>query len=101
SGLVVGRGACHHPDGTVRLVRSALWVFATRWAITRGGTAPAPAAGRSCPCRRKRPLTTRTGTDHGKAAAGQPDRMFRARAVRGTPARAHHARRVGLPDPVR
>jgi NADH:ubiquinone oxidoreductase subunit F (NADH-binding) len=45
---VNGRGACRHPDGVVRMVRSALSVFAD--------DAVAHATGR--PCRRRQPAGT-------------------------------------------
>lgn len=33
--VIPGRGACHHPDGTVRMIRSALAVFADDIAVHR------------------------------------------------------------------
>ena len=45
SGLVRGRGACHHPDGAIGLLQSALQVFETEFARhqARRGCSAAPA----------------------------------------------------------
>ena len=49
AGQVEGRGACHHPDGAVRLLRSALRTFRDDVAAHRAGRpcAGAPPAGRA------------------------------------------------------
>jgi NADH:ubiquinone oxidoreductase subunit F (NADH-binding) len=55
-GQVDGRGACHHPDGAVRMIRSALSVFtpeleqhARGWWSTRSPVRAGGCAPRSCP----------------------------------------------------
>jgi NADH:ubiquinone oxidoreductase subunit F (NADH-binding) len=43
AGLVEGRGACHHPDGTVRFLRSALRVFGPEIRLHQQGRCSAAA----------------------------------------------------------
>jgi NADH:ubiquinone oxidoreductase subunit F (NADH-binding) len=60
-GQVSGRGACHHPDGAVRFVASALTVFAEDFEDhARHGPCEACAGPRELPLRDGRPSAVRT-----------------------------------------
>ena len=61
-GVIEGRGACRHPDGVVRLVRSALEVFADGHREPRAGRdrAPGRRASRALGRRCRRSSTRRT-----------------------------------------
>lgn len=54
-GMVDGRGACKHPDGVVRMVRSALSIFSDEIRRHRAGTCRLPATNMSLPERPPRP----------------------------------------------
>ena len=55
---IAGRGACHHPDGVVRLVRSALAVFGDDARLHAAGH---PCAGHARPTVLQLPAVPRTG----------------------------------------
>ncbi len=75
---ISGRGACHHPDGAVRFVRSALSVFGERIGAHRGARCRAPSA--NLPLGPRRTVTAKPaagpgpgpGPGRGRAAAGSP-----------------------------
>ena len=87
-------GPARTPTARLRLVDSALSVFAPEIERHLAGRCALATARRSCrqnPCRR-------TGDERERLPARQPDPLRRARPLRGAAPRADRARRVGLPD---
>ena len=106
-----GRGACRHPDGALRMLSSALTVFAHDVRRhRRGRTCDAPTyavlplpgeesePGRHVAAREARPPRPSTGS---RRAAHRPGGVRRRRHLRPPRAGPHRGRLVGLPDPAR
>ena len=96
---VRGRGACHHPDGAVRFVESALRVFEAdleRHRRGRCGAQPAglPLGDSGCgrPGRVLCAGPARRGPPRERDVEHQPDHVRRARPVRRAPSRVDPSR---------
>ncbi len=97
-GLIEGRGACRHPDGVVRFVRSALHAFKEDVSrhLQHGPCAGARSDQRSaCPTQARK----RSGDDTPTASGSGG--LRRLRSLRRASTSADFPRRVGLPGPRR
>ena len=91
---VAGRGACAHPTGATRLVASAARVFADEIERHRAGRCSGRSHAHVLPLR----YVPRVEMSTMRAPPCQPDPVRRLRPLRGAPAGAGRARRVGISD---
>ena len=87
-GLVDGRGSCRHPDGTARLVRSALDTFADDITHHRTADARPPGIGAGTVGRHTPPRITMKKRRSCPRAAHRLDTLPRSRIVHRTSAAA-------------